>query len=151
VKIEDTLGFLLGRWELSRSYTDHRSGTDGTFRGQAVLTVTRSGDAAGGLARARYEETGELCFGSYRAPASRSLEYRQQADGTVMLYRPGAQPYIELDLASGVARASHPCGADHYETSVVVQSRDVVEEHWRVRGPDKDYTAVTVMRRVAEP
>lgn len=149
MKIEDTLAFLLGRWELSRSYADHRSGTDGTFRGQAVLTVTRSAAAAGGLARARYEETGELCFGSYRAPASRSLEYRRQADGTVMLYRPGDQPYIELDLTSGVARASHPCGADYYETSVVVKSPDVVEEHWRVRGPDKDYTAVTIMRRAS--
>lgn len=36
VEIADTLGFLLGTWDLSRSYTDHRSGTTAAFQGQAA-------------------------------------------------------------------------------------------------------------------
>ena len=69
--------------------------------------------------------------------------------GAVMLYRPARQPYVDLDLTGGAWDAVHPCGADRYEVSTVVRSRDVVQEYWRVQGPDKDYTAVTTLRRVA--
>jgi hypothetical protein len=151
MEISDTFGFLLGSWELSRSYTDRRSGTRGTFRGQAVVAVTRPGDAADGLERARYDEAGELCLGSYRSPARRRLEYGRRADGTVLVYRPGGQPFIALDLASGACHASHPCGADHYEISTVVRTAGLVQEYWRVRGPAKDYTAVATLRRVGGP
>jgi hypothetical protein len=147
MRISDTFGFLLGTWDLSRSYTDHLSGTDGTFEGQAVLAVTQSGAAV--LERARYDEAGQMCLGDYRNAASRSLEYARRADGTVMLYRAGGQPFIELDLTDGAWQASHPCGADQHEISTVVRSRDIVEEHWRVRGPEKDYTAVATLRRIA--
>jgi hypothetical protein len=147
MRISDTFGFLLGTWDLSRSYTDYLSGTDGTFEGQAVLAVTQPGGAAG-LERARYDEAGQLCLGAYRNPASRSLEYARRADGTVMLYRSGGQPYVDLDLTSGTWQASHPCGADRYDISTVVRSRDVVQEYWRVHGATKDYTAVTTLRRV---
>jgi hypothetical protein len=149
MRISDTFGFLLGTWGLSRSYTDRRDGTRGTFQGQAVLAVTQLSGAAAGLERARYDETGHLQLGHYRNPASRSLEYRRRADGTVMLYRAGGQPFIELDLTDGAWQASHPCGADQHEISTVVRSRDIVEEHWRVRGPEKDYTAVATLRRIA--
>jgi uncharacterized protein DUF6314 len=144
MEIPDTLGFLLGTWELIRSYTDHRSGSASSFQGQAVLAM----DATAGLERARYEETGQLCLGSHQGPASRSLEYLRRPDGTVMLYRPGRQPYVDLDLTSGAWDAVHPCGADRYEISTIVRSPDVVQEYWRVRGPEKDYTAVTTLRRV---
>jgi Family of unknown function (DUF6314) len=145
--IGDTLGFLLGRWDLSRSYTDHRSGTRGSFEGQAVVAMTGSGGDAAGLARARYEETGQLRFGSHEGPAQRGLEYARQADGTLMLYRAGGEPFVGLDLTSGAWHASHLCGEDRYEISTVVESPDVVQEHWRVTGPAKDYSAVTTMRR----
>jgi Family of unknown function (DUF6314) len=145
--IGDTLGFLLGRWDLSRSYTDHRSGTRGSFEGQAVVAMTGTGGDAAGLARARYEETGQLRLGSHEGPAQRGLEYARQADGTLMLYRAGGEPFVELDLTSGAWHASHLCGEDHYEISTVVESPDVVQEYWRVTGPTKDYSAVTTMRR----
>jgi hypothetical protein len=144
VEIADTLGFLLGTWDLSRSYADHRSGTTAAFHGQAVLAT----DPAGGPDRARYEETGRMSLGSHEGMARRSLEYVRQPGGAVMLYRPGRQPYVDLDLASGTWDAAHPCGADRCEVSTVVRSRDVVQEYWRVQGPDKDYTAVTTLRRV---
>jgi hypothetical protein len=143
--ISDTLGFLLGTWDLSRSYTDYRSGTTHAFQGRAVLAT----DPAAGPDRAQYEETGRMCLGSHQGTARRSLEYVRQPGGAVMLYRPGRQPYVDLDLTGGAWDAVHPCGADWYEISTVVHSRDVVQEHWRVHGPDKDYTAVTTLRRVA--
>jgi hypothetical protein len=148
--IADTLGFLLGRWDLSRSYTDHRGGTRGSFEGQAVVAMTGTA-AAAGPPRARYEETGELRLGSHQGPAHRGLEYARQADGTLMLYRAGGQPFVELDLTSGAWHASHLCGEDHYEISTVVESPDVVREYWRVTGPAKDYSAVTTMRRAGTP
>lgn len=145
--IADTLGFLLGSWHLSRSFTDHRYGMRGSFHGQAVLAMTRPCDATARLERAQYNETGELCLGSHRGSAHRSLEYARRDDGTLMLYRPGGRPFIELDLTSGAWQASHLCGNDHYEISTVVRSRDIVQEYWRVRGPAKDYTAVTTLSR----
>jgi Family of unknown function (DUF6314) len=144
MEIPDTLGFLLGTWDLSRSYTDHRSGTTGAFQGRAVLAT----DPVAGPDRARYEETGQLRLGSHQGGARRSLEYVRRQGGAVMLYRPGRQPYVDLDLTTGAWDAVHPCGADRYEVSTVVRSRDVVQEYWRVQGPDKDYTAVTTLRRV---
>jgi hypothetical protein len=144
VEIADTLGFLLGTWDLSRSYTDHRSGTTAAFQGKAVLAM----DAVDGPEQAQYEETGRMCLGSHQGTAHRSLEYVRQHSGAVMLYRPGWQLYVDLDLTSGAWDAVHLCGADRYEVSTVVRSRDVVQEYWRVQGPDKDYTAVTTLRRV---
>ena len=143
MEIPDTFGFLLGTWEVSRSYTDHRAGTAASFHGRAVLAT----DAATGQERARYEETGELSLGAHQGAAHRSLEYERRPDGTVMLYRPGRQPYADLDLTSGAWDAVHPCGADRYEISTIVRSPGVVQEYWRVRGPEKDYTAVTTMTR----
>lgn len=143
-EISDTLGFLLGTWQVSRSYFDRRSGTASSFQGRAAL-VPESADGPG---RARYEETGQLCLGSHRGPARRSLEYVRRPDGTVMLYRPGRQPYVDLDLTNGAWDAVHPCGADRYEISTIVRSLDVVQEYWRVQGPEKDYTAITTLRRV---
>jgi hypothetical protein len=64
-----------------------------------------------------------------------------------MLYRPGGEPFVELDLTSGAWHASHPCGEDRYEISTVVESPDLVREYWRVTGPAKDYSAVTTLRR----
>jgi hypothetical protein len=144
MEISDTLGFMLGTWDLSRSYTDHLSGTTAAFQGQAILAT----DPAAGPDRAQYQETGRMRLGSHQGTARRSLEYVRRPGGMVMLYRPGRQPYVDLDLTSGAWDAVHPCGADRYEISTAVLSRDVVQEHWRVQGPDKNYTAVTTLRRV---
>jgi hypothetical protein len=37
---------------------------------------------------------------------------------------------------------------DRYEITTVVKSRDLVEERWRVEGPEKDYDAVMSLERV---
>jgi len=145
--INDTLGFLVGRWNLTRSLEDHRSGIAGSFEGNAVLAEAPPDPGLSAGARAHYQETGELRFGCHRGPAQRSLEYTRQDNGIVMLHFTDGHYYADLDLSSGVWRATHLCGDDHYEITTFVRSRDVVQEHWRVRGPAKDYDAMATLLR----
>jgi hypothetical protein len=152
MEIPDTVGFLLGTWDVDRSIADHRSLVSGSFRGTAVVAAEPRPGPGGG-SRARYEETGELRFGSHAGPASRRLEYAAARDGGAVSVRfADGRPFVDLDLGGGRWQAVHQCGADRYELTTVVRSHDVVEERWRVRGPAKDYDAVTTLtRRPAGP
>jgi len=149
----DTVGFLLGTWRLSRSIEDHRSATRGAFTGTARLT---DGASAGGAVRpagrttrlAHYEEEGELRFGSYRGAARRELGYERLESGAAMVYFADGRPFVDLDLTAGTWRSGHRCGEDDYEIVTVVRSPTMVEERWRVRGPEKDYDAVTTLARL---
>ena len=53
----------------------------------------------------------------------------------------------DLDLSEANWQATQPCGPDHYEICYLVGSPDVVQEFWRVRGPDKNYVAVATLTR----
>lgn len=66
----------------------------------------------------------------------------------MLLHFSDGRPYVELDLRSGAWQAVHDCGADRYEIETVVRSASTIEERWRVRGPAKDYTALTTLTRV---
>jgi hypothetical protein len=103
VVINDTLGFLAGRWSLTRSLQDRRSGIAGSFEGTAVLAGAQPGTQLPAGVRAHYQEIGQLRFGCYRGPAQRSLECTQLDNGAVMLHFAGGRPFIDLDLrnASG--------------------------------------------------
>jgi hypothetical protein len=147
LRIADTLTFLLGVWDVDRSIDDRRSGTQGTFSGKASLAETGAGNGAAVPERAHYEETGDLLFGSYRGPARRTLEYVRLDGGAALLCFADGRPFIDLDLCDGACDRTHDCGPDLYEIGTVVISDDVVEQHWRVRGPSKDYTAVTTLTR----
>ena len=77
MEVADTFSFLLGRWALERSLTDHRSGVDGKFVGD----VTIAGLPDGPDSRARYDEVGTMCFGEHEGPgiaSSRSCPARQR-------------------------------------------------------------------------
>lgn len=148
-QIADTLTFLLGAWNLRRSIQDHRSGTDGLFEGRAVLTGAGSGAGSGaGAGRARYDEEGELSFGAHRGPASRHLEYARLDSTAVFLYFSNGRPFVDLDLRTGAWRGVHDCVDDRYEIETVVRSDRVLQEYWRVRGPDTSYDAVTTLTRI---
>lgn len=147
MKILDTLGFLLGSWDLDRSIEDHRSRTSGSFHGTAVVAATpmRSHQQRG---RASYHEAGELCFGTHVGPAARHLEYTTRPGSeVVMIYFADGRPFVDLDIRTGRWQSVHDCGADRYELTTIVLSHRVVEEHWRVRGPGKSYDAVTTLTR----
>jgi hypothetical protein len=72
--------------------------------------------------RARYDETGELHFGTYAGQAHRSLEYMRLENATVMLYFIDRRPFIDLDLSTGAWHSSHVCGDDCYEIAIFVRS-----------------------------
>ena len=142
MRVNDTLAFAAGRWRLERLLADHRSGLVGRFTGQAVLTGP---DLPGGPLS--YLETGELRFGTHAGPATRSLRYQGLPGGTVDVLFADGHPFYRLDLRSGHCTAVHPCRADQYEITYLVLGEDVMEERWRVRGPDKDYDATATLIR----
>ncbi|HVA74207.1 MAG TPA: DUF6314 family protein [Acidimicrobiales bacterium] len=151
MEILDTLDFLLGTWRVARSIEDHRAGLRGTFEGTAALAEAPSSPDGSLDARARYEEVGELRFGALGQRAHRRLLYLRQGDSTAMLYFSDGRPFVDLDLSAGGWTSVHLCGHDRYEIATFVRSHDVVEEHWRVRGPAKDYRAVTRLMRMRGP
>jgi hypothetical protein len=147
-QITDTMGFLLGTWDLSRTIEDHRSGTCGLFEGQASLVAAAPGGSAVALGEAHYNEAGELRFGTRVTRAWRSLVYERLGAGAVMLHFTDGKPFVDLDLQSGEWRSVHHCAADLYQLTTTIRSHSVVQERWRVTGPSKDYVAVTTLNRI---
>ncbi len=94
-----------------------------------------------------YLETGELRFGPHAGPATRSLRYQGLPDGTVDVRFADGHLFYRLDLRSGHCTAVHQCRADRYEITYLVLGEDLMEERWRVRGPDKDYDATATLIR----
>ena len=149
MQITDTLTFLFGTWDLSRSIQDHRSGTRGLFSGRAILAAGAGAGAGAGASagRARYDEEGELSFGAHQGPASRHLAYARLDNASVFLYFSNGRPFVDLDLRTGAWHSSHDCVDDRYEIETVVRSDRVIQEFWRVTGPDTSWEAVTTLTR----
>jgi hypothetical protein len=160
MRVSDTLGFAAGHWHIERVLTDHRSGAEGRFTGQAVLAGATGdpGDPGGtggtggtgepdAEASLLYLETGELRFGTHTGPATRSLRYQGLPDGTVDVRFADGHLFYRLDLRSGRCTAVHQCRADRYEITYLVLGEDVMEERWRVTGPAKDYQAAATLIR----
>lgn len=147
VEIDDTYRFLLGRWRLERTLTDHRLHETGVFSG----TATVAPHGLDGQQTALYRERGQLRFGGYRGTACRSLRCVRQQGGAVTLTFEDGRPFVACDLRSGRCHATHLCSDDRYDVSWRVLARDVVVEQWRVRGPSKDYEARCVLQRLGAP
>jgi hypothetical protein len=145
----DTLGFLIGTWQVTRTIDDRRAGIAGSFSGTAVIAGAPGADLLVPGAGARYAETGTLRYSTHTGPARRSLDVTRCDSGAVLLSFTNGLPYIELDLSTGVCERRHPCAEDTYDSTIVVRSADVMEERWLVRGPAKDYSAITVLRRLS--
>ena len=142
MRVSNTLAFAAGHWRIERVLDDHRSGTQGRFAGEAVLSGPDiPGDSL------QYLETGELRFGPHAGPATRALRYQGLPDGTVDVRFADGHLFYRLDLRSGRCAAVHQCGADRYEITYLVLGDDQMEERWRVRGPDKDYQATATLTR----
>ncbi|MHB1712979.1 MAG: DUF6314 family protein [Acidimicrobiales bacterium] len=148
MEIADTLGFLLGTWRIERSIKDHQTGIRGSFEGTSTLVQTPIGRNCSAGVQARYDEAGELRFGTHLGQAHRSLEYMRLDDGAVMLYFTDGRPFVDLDLSTGAWQSTHLCGCDRYEIATLVRSRELVQERWQVRGPTTGYEAVTTLMRV---
>ena len=146
----ETLDLLLGTWRVERTVNDHRRGDQGHFRGTA--SFTRHGDVpnAHDGDRVRFDEVGDYSVGDYHGEARRSLEYVASTDSSVAITFLDGHHFIDLNLASGASRDEHLCNLDRYEITTVVKSRDLLEERWRVEGPEKDYDAVASLKRITD-
>lgn len=153
MRVTDTLAFVRGGWHLDRVLTDYRTGTEGWFTGAALVAPAPPDplEPPGGPPEQpgewRYTEHGELRFAAHTGPASRQLRYQARPDGTVAVRFADGRPFYVLDLRTGQAQAEHGCGPDHYLLSHRVLAADLLEEEWRVRGPAKDYRAITRLAR----
>jgi hypothetical protein len=94
-----------------------------------------------------YTESGELRFGGHTGPATRRLALCPGAGGTAEVRFADGRFFYLLDLRPGRWEAEHGCGEDLYLLSHRVLSDDLLEERWRVRGPAKDYLAITRLQR----
>jgi hypothetical protein len=146
------MDYLEGVWRAQREVADFRSGRVGSFLGVATLAPWLDGAAAGGPAGALlYQEEGELRFGDHHGPAARRLLCVPRPDGTAEVLFADGRPFYLLDLRSGLWEAEHPCGRDHYLVTFRLLDAHRFTEHWRVRGPDKDYEMRTTLARVGAP
>jgi hypothetical protein len=143
--IESTVDFLIGEWNVVRHISDYRTGRVGSFRGTATF-VAETGLAGRVLG---YHERGELRFGGHAGPATRTLLYRDLADGSVDVRFADGRQFYRLDLRGGPWSACHPCGADEYLVKAARLSPDSFTETWKVAGPAKDYELVTTYTRTA--
>src|ERR1039458_3946053 len=141
MRVSDTLGFLSGGWHVERALHDHRSGVQGRFTGSAAVAPQPGGPGMS------YPESGELRFGGHTGPATRRLALRPGAGGTAEVRFADGRFFYLLDLRPGRWEAEHDCGEDRYLLAHRVLSDDLLEERWRVRGPAKDYLAITRLQR----
>jgi hypothetical protein len=140
--VPDTFAFLRGRWGVQRRLADHRSGTSGTFTGDAEFAATDD------PAVLSYVERGELRFGGHVGPATRTLVLIGRPGGAADVRYADGREFYRLDLGPGCCQAEHRCGRDHYAVTYRVLAHDLLEESWRVTGPRKDYDSVTALRRL---
>jgi Family of unknown function (DUF6314) len=145
-----TLDYLRGNWQADRTLTDFLLDRAGAFEGQAAFAdpPAEAGLRAGALA---FREAGELRFGAHRGPASRSLLFLPEPDGSAEVLFADGRPFYRLDLRAGCWQAEHPCRADQYLVTVRVLSPDCFTEHWRVTGPATDYAMTTTLTRIGPP
>ncbi|MBO0836070.1 MAG: hypothetical protein J2P28_11195 [Actinobacteria bacterium] len=139
-----TVSYLAGDWDVVREIADHRSGQAGKFRGRASFRPAGNRTRHGVL---DFTEEGELWFGEYSGPASRSLRYRGRSDGSADVYFADGREFYRVHLGFGSCHAVHRCRADRYKVIVTMLSADSFSEIWRVTGPAKDYDLTTVYTR----
>jgi Family of unknown function (DUF6314) len=142
----DALDFLLGNWSISRSLHDHQSDISGSFVGSAVFTEL---ETSGFVRRAGYEESGKLQFGTHTGDARRRLVFVGQGGTGVEVVFADGSPFVDLDLRTGTWQGIHPCRDDSHEIVFAVASRNEIREFWRVRGPQNDYEASAILKRLS--
>ena len=125
-----------GQWTLSRQIDDRHLGQDGIFSG-TVQFIPR------GAREMVYEEKGTLHFG--RAPAmqaERRYLWRFEASEVDVRFEDGRDFHRFVPMGQ-VAGTDHPCGDDFYTVAYDFSRWPQWQAVWTVRGPRKDYTAVS--------
>jgi len=132
----DFYGFV-GAWSVKRRIVDHQAGAAYAFAGSAIVTGTS------------FRETGH--FQTADATLAAARDYRLEMSGAaILVLRPDGSPFVSLAPA-GRQAVRHACGADLYVGRLLVRSEHVWAETWRVRGPRKHYSSLSLYRRIHEP
>lgn len=131
---------LVGTWDFRREVDDHRDGAQYTARGEAEFTLEKDG-------RIRWAEHGTLTWVAGTTSVTRTLFLVRDEPGGA-----GASSAWHVTFEDG--RDFHPwtggavehlCSRDLYLGGVEVPQElaQSWELHWRVTGPEKDYTLHT--------
>lgn len=137
--VPDPARYLAGTWRLTRRIEDLAAGLTGTFTGTGRFRPDGPG--------LRYDERGELVFGTHRGPAWRAYRYWPDGDGRLAVEFDDGRHFHDLDLTRGYWEVTHPCRADAYSGAFRVLDADRWTQDWRVRGPAKDQRLYTEFRR----
>lgn len=138
--VPDLRAFLSGSWRLDRRIDDRRLERRGRMQGNAEFT-----DQACGL---HYREAGGLCFGDFAGTATRDYRYRFPGPGHAEVLFDDGRFFHDLDLGTGVWKAAHACGDDHYGGTFRATGPDAWAVLWQISGPRKDLVLVTRYRRI---
>jgi hypothetical protein len=150
---------LVGTWDFQREVHDHLDGAEYTALGQAEFALQDDG-------RVRWAEHGTLSWSAGTTPVWRTLFLVREPPGDV-----AAASGWRVTFEDGrdfhpwtVGAVEHLCGRDLYRGGVAVPPSDLPppdllplappplapppsdlpwELHWRVTGPEKDYTMDT--------
>lgn len=132
--------FLVGRWNIHRSITDHRLSLTGALVGIAEFTAARDGLYC--------RESGRLSFGSYEGAAHRELLFVFPDDGCADVRFTDGRPFHALDLRNGIDRVEHRCGSDIYSGWFEALDAKTLRVSWLVTGPRKHQQISTCYRRM---
>ena len=130
-----------GVWRIHREIDFAERSLPGRFVGEARLVPHD-----GGL---HYSETGELTLGT--APpmrAERQYLWRPDGDGGIALFFDDGRPFHAFALGPA-AEADHDCPPDTYRVAYGFADWPAWTATWRVTGPRKDYTMVSLYTRPA--
>jgi hypothetical protein len=128
---------LLGTWDFRREVHDHRDDAEYTARGRARFIREDDG-------RIRWSEHGTLDWASGTTPVSRTLFLVRDRADDERRWRVTFEDGRTFHPWTGGA-VEHLCGRDLYRGGVDVPEEPATrwELHWRVTGPEKDYTMHT--------
>lgn len=129
---------LLGEWSLERVVTDRLAGVDGRVTGTTTLVRT-------GPDEVRWDESGTMTLDGRTVPVSRTLFVRRDGgdrSAWVVHFSDGRvfHPWIWGTVVT------HACTPDDY-TGVLDGDDERWTVRWEARGPAKDYTLTSELRR----
>jgi hypothetical protein len=127
---------LLGDWELRRSVVDRLAGVEGTVTGSTTLSLIDPDEV-------RWDESGTMTLGGRTVPVSRTLSVQRGDDGAWVVHFSDGRVFHPWVWDTSVA---HACAPDDY-TGVLGGDTERWTVRWDARGPAKDYTLTSELRR----
>lgn len=127
---------LLGEWELRRSVVDRLAGVEGTVTGSTTLSLTDPD-------KVRWDESGTMTLDGRTVPVSRTLSVRRSDDDAWTVHFADGRVFHPWVWGTSVA---HACAPDDY-TGVLDGDAERWTVRWDARGPAKDYTLTSELRR----